>query len=75
MYAVIGKNRLTISVAEFYAMHWYERDYFPSHKEKFPFDYGQLEIDIHKNGRKYVTGFTLATMKRLLSAKVTGPMI
>ena len=59
MYAVIEKNKLTISVAEFYAMDWYERDHFPSHKEKYPFDYGQLEIDIHKNDRKYLTGFTL----------------
>jgi len=59
MYAVIEKNKLTISVAEFYAMDWYERDHFPSHEETYPFDYGRLEIDIHKNGRKYLTGFTL----------------
>ena len=30
-----------------------------SHEEKYSFDYGRLEIDIHRNGRKYLTGFTL----------------
>jgi hypothetical protein len=59
MYAVIEKNKLTISVAKFYAMDWYERDHFLSHEETYPFDYGRLEIDIHKNRRKYLTGFTL----------------
>jgi len=59
MYAVIEKNKLSISVAEFYAMGWYAQDHFPSHQEIYPFNYGQLEIDIHKNGHKYLTGFAL----------------
>ncbi len=25
----------------------------------FPFEYGSLEIDVHKNGKKYLTGFNI----------------
>jgi hypothetical protein len=59
MYAVIEKNRLKISVAEFYTMDWYRNDQFLSRSEKHEIDYGYLEIDVHKNGKKYLTGFVI----------------
>jgi hypothetical protein len=57
MYAVIEKDYIKISVAEFYSMGWYERDQFLSMRDAHEFDYGHLEIDIHRNGKKYLTGF------------------
>ena len=59
MYAVIEKKRIKISVAEFYNMAWYEKDRFLEGEEKHEIDYGSLEIDVHKNGRKYLTGFVM----------------
>ncbi len=59
MYAVIEKNRLKISVAEFYTMDWYTKDQFLSRSEKHEIDYGYLEIDVHRNGKKYLTGFVI----------------
>jgi len=59
MYVVLEKNRLTVSVAEFYNMAWYDREQFLDKKEEHPIDYGKLEIDAHKNGRKYLTGFMI----------------
>jgi len=59
MYAVIEKNRLKISVAEFYNMAWYEKNDFISKKQEYGFEYGYLEIDVHKNGKKYLTGFVI----------------
>jgi hypothetical protein len=59
MYAVIEKNKLHISIAKFYSMDWYGKDWLDSGKEKFNFDYGYLEIDVHKNGKKYLTGFVI----------------
>ncbi|MEW6040680.1 MAG: hypothetical protein AB1633_04090 [Elusimicrobiota bacterium] len=59
MYAVIEKNILHISVAKFYRMDWYGKNWLDSGKEKFNFDYGYLEIDVHKNGKKYLTGFVI----------------
>lgn len=53
MYAVLGKNRIEISVAEFYDMNWYDKNRFPEGEEKFEIDYGSLEIDVHRNA---VTG-------------------
>lgn len=35
MYAVIEKNRLEISVAEFYNMAWYDKDGFLSKTEEY----------------------------------------
>ena len=32
---------------------------FPEGKEKYEIDYGSLEIDIHRNGKKYLTGFVI----------------
>ena len=63
MYAVIEKNRLKISVAEFYNMAWYEKDQFLSKEEEYEIEYGNLEIDVHKNGRKYLTGFVIDPRK------------
>ena len=63
MYAVIEKNRLKISVAEFYNMAWYEKDQFLSKEEEYEIDYGNLEIDVHRNGRKYLTGFVIDPRK------------
>ncbi|MBI5050463.1 MAG: hypothetical protein HZC11_06265 [Nitrospirae bacterium] len=57
MYAVIEKNMLHISIAKFYSMDWYGKNWLDSRKEKVNFDYGYLEIDVHKNGKKYLTGF------------------
>ena len=51
MYAVIKKNKLHISVAEFYDASWYDKNWSLSGKEKFEFEYGELEIDVHKNGK------------------------
>ncbi len=58
MYAVVEKNELHISVAKFYSMNWYGKDWL-SRKDTFDFPYGQLEVDIHKNGKKYLTGFVI----------------
>ena len=63
MYAVIEKNKLRISVAEFYDASWYDKNWSLSGKEKFEFEYGNLEIDIHKNGRRYLTGFIIDPRK------------
>jgi len=49
MHAVIEKNRLKISVAEFYNMAWYEKNDFISKKQEYGFEYGYLEIDVHKS--------------------------
>lgn len=59
MYAVIEKNRFKISVAEFYSMDWYDKNHFGEGKEEFVIDYGSLELDVHRNGKKYLTGFVL----------------
>jgi hypothetical protein len=59
MYAVIEKNRIKISVAEFYNMAWYDKNHFLEEKEKYVIDYGSLEIDVHRNGQKYLTGFDM----------------
>lgn len=58
MYAVIEKNMLHISLARFYRMDWYGKDWL-SKRETFDFEYGSLEMDTHKNGKKYLTGFTI----------------
>lgn len=58
MYAVIEKNKLHISLAEFYSMDWYGKDWL-SKRDTFDFKYGCLEIDVHKNGKKYLTGFVI----------------
>ncbi|MDO9289119.1 MAG: hypothetical protein Q7T83_10035, partial [Thermodesulfovibrionales bacterium] len=57
LYATIEKNKLHISLAEFYSMDWYGG--MPFKKESFKFKYGNLEIDVHKNGGKYLTGFII----------------
>ena len=59
MYVVLEKNRLRVSVAGFYNMAWYDREQFLDNKEEYPIDYGDLEIDVHKNGKKYLTGFVI----------------
>ena len=59
MYVVLGKNRLEVSVASFYNMAWYGKEQFLHEKEEYPIDYGHLEIDVHKNGKKYLTGFDI----------------
>ncbi len=66
MYAVIEKNRLHISVAKFYSMEWYSKEWPISGKEKFNFAYGYLEIDVHKNGKKYLTGFVIDPRKFII---------
>ena len=58
MYAVIEKNKLHISLAQFYCMDWYDKDWL-SRKDSFDIEYGHLEIDIHKKGKKYLTGFVI----------------
>jgi len=59
LYVVLEKNRLKISVAGFYDMAWYGKEQFLDHHEEYPIDYGKLEIDVHKNGKKYLTGFVI----------------
>ncbi len=71
MYAVIEKNMLHISVAEFYRMDWYGKEWPVSGKEKFTFDYGYLEIDVHKNGKKYLTGFVIDPRKFIIDCLKT----
>lgn len=66
MYAVIEKNKLHFSVAKFYRMDWYGKDWPISDKEKFEFDYGYLEIDVHKSGKKYLTGFVIDPRKFII---------
>lgn len=63
MYAIIEPNKLRISIAEFYNASWYNKDWPRSGKEKLEFEYGHLEIDIHKNGKKYLTGFVIDPRK------------
>ncbi len=59
MYVVLEKNRFRVSVAGFYNMAWYEKEHFLDKREEFKIDYGYLEIDVHKNGKKYLTGFLI----------------
>jgi len=59
MYTVIEKNRIDVSVAGFYAMAWYDKEQFLGRKEDYKIGYGHLEIDVHNNGRKYLTGFVI----------------
>ena len=59
MYTVIEKNRIDVSVAGFYAMAWYDKEQFLGRKEDYKIGYGRLEIDVHNNGRKYLTGFVI----------------
>jgi hypothetical protein len=59
MYAVIEKNRIEVSVAGFCDMAWYEKEQFLGRKESCKVGYGRLEIDVHNNGRKYLTGFVM----------------
>ena len=66
MYATIEKNILKISVAEFYNMAWYDSDQFLSRSEEYGIEYGHLEIDIHRNGRKYLTGFVIDPRKFII---------
>jgi hypothetical protein len=63
MYTVCEKNRLEISVAEWYNMAWYRKDQFADRSETHEFEYGHLEIDVHKNGRRYLTGFVIDPRK------------
>lgn len=59
MYGVVERNRLEISVAEWYDAAWYKAGQFGAHSETYDFEYGHLEIDVHKNGRRYLTGFVI----------------
>jgi hypothetical protein len=59
MYAVIERNRIDVSVAGFYDMAWYDKEQFPGRIEEYKIEYGHLEIDVHKNGRKHLTGFVV----------------
>ena len=59
MYATISKNRIEISVAGFYSNEWYTKDRFLEFGEHFEIAYGSLEIDVHRNGKKYLTGFVI----------------
>lgn len=59
MYVVIEKNRIEISVAEFYNMAWYDKNRFLEGEEKYEIDYGSLEVDVHRNGKHYLTGFVI----------------
>jgi hypothetical protein len=63
MYAVVERNKLEISVAEWYNAAWYEKGHFGANSEKYDFEYGHLEIDVHKNGRGYLTGFVIDPRK------------
>jgi hypothetical protein len=47
-------------------MDWYGKDWLDSGKEKFDFDDGYLEIDVHKNGKKYLTGFVIDPRKFII---------
>ena len=53
MYAIIENKKIEISVAQYYSSLWYGKNGLLSHEEKFEFDYGHLEIDVHKGGKKY----------------------
>lgn len=59
MYANIRKNMLHISLAKFYNMDWYDKNQMFSKEETFKFKYGFLETDVHRNGKKYLTGFVI----------------
>ena len=66
MYAVVEKNRLEISVAEWYNAVGYKAGQFGAHLERHDFEYGHLEIDVHKNGRRYLTGFVIDPRKFII---------
>jgi hypothetical protein len=57
MYAVVEKNRIEISVAGFYDLEWYAKNSLPDVEEHFEIEYGSLEVEVHRNGKKYLTGF------------------
>ncbi len=63
MYAVVERNKLEISVAEWYNAAWYKAGQFGEHSETYDLEYGHLEIDVHKNGRRYLTGFVIDPRK------------
>jgi hypothetical protein len=63
MYAIIEPNKLRISIAGFYNAAWYDKKWSLSGKEKFEFEYGSLEFDIHKGGKKYLTGLVIDPKK------------
>jgi hypothetical protein len=72
MYARIENNKLFISVAQFYRASWYDREWpVSSRKEKFEIDYGNLEIDVHKNGKNYLTGFVIDPRKFIVDYLAT----
>jgi hypothetical protein len=59
MYAVIEKNRIDVSVAGLYDMAWYDKEQFLGRKEDYKIGYARLEIGVHNNERKYLTGFAI----------------
>ena len=46
-------------MAGFYTTDWYAKDRFLESEEPFEIAYGNLEIDVHRNGKKYLTGFII----------------
>jgi hypothetical protein len=40
-------------------MDWYGKDWLDSEEHRFNFNYGYLEVDVHKNGKKYLTGIVI----------------
>ena len=63
MYAVVGKNKLTISVAEWYDMDWYNKSHFVDHSEKHEFEYGhRVERIIYESREIRCTPKNLLTL-------------
>lgn len=63
MYATVEANKIHISVAEYYSAQWYDRHCPLSRHDQFEFEYGSLEIDVHRDGRKFLTGFVVDPRK------------
>lgn len=73
MYAVAEKNKIKVSVAEWYNAAWYEKGRFGDHSEMHDFEYGHLEIDLHKNGQRYLKGFVIDPRKFIVDYLKTLP--
>ena len=59
MYVVLEKNRLRYPLRLSTTWHGTTGSSSSRRKRTYPIDYGHLEIDVHKNGNKYLTGFLI----------------
>ena len=73
MYATVEDNKIHISVAEYYSAQWYDKHWPLSRHDQFKFAYGSLEIDVHRDGRRFLTGFVVDPRKFIVDYLKTRP--